>query len=303
MKLFSSKVLSATSLAFACLAWGFTPVATRYLVLRLPPSEILEVRFALAGLLSVPLLVRARLSTWRRKDLAMATVLSILGLFGYQVAIVQALRFATASNVGIVLGIEPILIVALNGLRTWKPPSRSVVLSALGGGVGVVIVSGVGRPSGRLVIEGLIYAIAAATLWSGYVVWTTKYMQRYSAYSLSSLSLVVGSLSIAGVSLPSAIAHFHRPTVSEALLLLALGPGATVITFLVWNFGISRVGSTEAGVFLYLVPVASVFGGVVFLSERLALHEIIGGIIVLTSLSIAQGVRIPQRTRSEAMLR
>lgn len=303
MKLTSPKALSFTSLAFACLAWGFTPVATRYLVLRLAPSEILEIRFAMAGLLSLPLLTRARLSQWKKADLARATVLSILGVFGYQVTIVQALRFATASSVGIILGIEPILIVVLSSLQARKLPSWTVVVSALGGGVGVAIVSGVGKPSGRLVTEGLIFAFVAAALWSLYVVWTTKYMQRYSAFSLSSLTLVVGSLSVAAVSLPPAVAHFHRPTALEAALLLVLGPGSTVLAFLVWNFGISRVGSAEAGIFLYLVPVVSVAGGVVFLSERLSLHEIIGGLIVLTSLVLAQGVRIPQRIRSEAMQR
>jgi drug/metabolite transporter (DMT)-like permease len=78
--------------------------------------------------------------------------------------------------------------------------------------------------------------------------------------------------------------RLSQPAWAE-LLFLALG--STVAGMLLWNQAIVRGGSARISRLLYLEPVVSVLGAMVFLGERATAAVLIGGVLVLGGVLIA----------------
>jgi hypothetical protein len=68
------------------------------------------------------------------------------------------------------------------------------------------------------------------------------------------------------------------------MLFLALG--STVAGMLLWNRAIVRGGSTRISRLLYLEPVASVLGAMVFLGERATAAVLAGGLLVIAGVLV-----------------
>jgi drug/metabolite transporter (DMT)-like permease len=85
------------------------------------------------------------------------------------------------------------------------------------------------------------------------------------------------------------------------LLFLALG--STVAGMLLWNRAIVRGGSARISRLLYLEPVVSVLGAMVFLGERATVAALAGGVLViagvLTSKDSASGRMLDERRRGD----
>jgi threonine/homoserine efflux transporter RhtA len=70
------------------------------------------------------------------------------------------------------------------------------------------------------------------------------------------------------------------------MLFLALG--STVAGMLLWNRAIVRGGSTRISRLLYLEPVVSVLGAMVFLGERATAAVLAGGALVIAGVLVTR---------------
>lgn len=78
----------------------------------------------------------------------------------------------------------------------------------------------------------------------------------------------------------------HRYRVSIMANLLYLGIFPSVIAFLFWNTGVSKVGPTQAAAYYNLIPVFNILLASFLLNEKLELYHIIGGLSILVGLVI-----------------
>ena len=77
------------------------------------------------------------------------------------------------------------------------------------------------------------------------------------------------------------------------LAILYLGVGVTMLSFLLYNFAVRSVPASRTGAFLNLVPVLTLFMGMVFLDERLtagqwAASALVFGGVILSQWKTAQ---------------
>jgi drug/metabolite transporter (DMT)-like permease len=77
------------------------------------------------------------------------------------------------------------------------------------------------------------------------------------------------------------------------MLFLALG--STVAGMLLWNRAIVRGGSTRISRLLYLEPVVSVLGAMVFLGERATAAVLVGGVLVIAGVLVTGDSAPPRR--------
>jgi drug/metabolite transporter (DMT)-like permease len=75
----------------------------------------------------------------------------------------------------------------------------------------------------------------------------------------------------------------------------------TVLAFVFFYEGVSRIGASRATAFALLVPIFGVLGSVLVLGESIGAGTIIGGIAILGGLWLVQspagGTLIPSRLR------
>ena len=75
-------LLTTGALFLAALCWGLAPVATRYLLASFSPVQLVVLRFLIAGLLLLPLLLPLRHHRWTSKEVLWTIFCGVTGVIG-----------------------------------------------------------------------------------------------------------------------------------------------------------------------------------------------------------------------------
>lgn len=76
-------------------------------------------------------------------------------------------------------------------------------------------------------------------------------------------------------------------TPSLITVILYLGLGTSVISFLCWNAAITKLGASRTALFGNLIPIFSSLEAVWFLHEEIHIVHVISGLLVIAGLAIA----------------
>jgi drug/metabolite transporter (DMT)-like permease len=130
-------------------------------------------------------------------------------------------------------------------------------------------------------VAGAALVLLATLAFGGYMVVLRPLSQKYGPVSATATSSVAGALpylALAGTAWPPRLS----PSAGAELLFLALG--STVAGMLLWNLAVVRGGSAGISRLLYLEPVVSVLGAMVFLGERVTAAVLAGGVLVIAGV-------------------
>jgi drug/metabolite transporter (DMT)-like permease len=285
---------SATLLGFgAILLWSSLALLTA-LSGTMPPFQLAAVTFLIGGLAGAltwlvrPSAARALRQPWP------VWLLGVGGLFGYHALYFAALRLAPPAEAGLINYLWPLLIVLFATLLAGERLRANVVLGAVLGLCGVVVLF-FGR-GGGLVIEprylaGYACAFAAAFVWAIYSVLSRK-VASVPTDAVAGFCLATAAL--------SALCHLtFEITIWPADILqwsavIGLGLGPVGAAFYLWDHGVKRGDLPLLGVLSYAAPVLStlllVIGGVAAASWTLALSCLF---IVVGALIASFGRRAP----------
>jgi drug/metabolite transporter (DMT)-like permease len=93
--------------------------------------------------------------------------------------------------------------------------------------------------------------------------------------------LTFGTLALA----PAALLWEGMPRLDLTLLgwasVLVLGLGCSAATYVLWNWGVTRVPASRAGVFLNLEPLVGALLGILVLGEAWGPGTVVGGVLII----------------------
>jgi drug/metabolite transporter (DMT)-like permease len=289
------------AIVIAVVLWGLAPVATRYLVFQADPLGVLGIRFAICSLCYLPALPKARkIPAGRWQWLAIAGC-GLAGIIGYNLPVTYGIRHIPAGLAGVLLSTEPIWIALLSVLVFRKKPARSLVWALGIAFVGVVVLSfGGGLALGSAALFGAALVLFGAFMWGVYSVAVGPLVRRFGTLPISALTLWAGTIPLVLVSAGAMASAARTLSGTGWLVLLLYGLGPNIIGMLLWNYGLSRVPASRAGLFLYLYPAIGITGGALLLGEPLTVAALAGGALIVTALVLAQDNPVSRRlfTRS-----
>jgi drug/metabolite transporter (DMT)-like permease len=131
--------------------------------------------------------------------------------------------------------------------------------------------------------------LLAAMMWAGYTLGVRSLSRRYGALTCTGMTTIFGALPLllwSSVQPPFA-GVIELPLAGWAAFLL-LAVGSTIFANILWNYGVARMPGTQAGLFLFLIPFTSVLGGSIFLHELITPVTVVGGLLIISGVSIAQ---------------
>ncbi|MFD1485402.1 DMT family transporter [Lacticaseibacillus baoqingensis] len=268
------------------LIWGTTFIATKVLLRNFGPVEILLTRFVI-GYVALFLMRPGRVKVARRQQEWWFVGAGFSGITLYYLLENIALANTTASNVGIIVTISPFFTAVL--ARWWlhaPKPSRSFYWGFVVAISGVILIS---YRSGAAVgnWRGDALAVLAAGAWAIYSLLITKIgglnLDLIQATRHAFFYGILFMVPLAGVF------GFHVvPAQLLQLPILAnflyLGIGACAICFVAWNLAVKRLGTVRSSVYLYLVPVITLFFSVWLLHEPLTPIILLGAALTLIGL-------------------
>jgi drug/metabolite transporter (DMT)-like permease len=274
--------------------WGLAPVATRSLVHELAPLPLLTLRQLLAAGVLLPWAVPA-LRRIDARDLPRFIVAGLLGMVGYNLPVTVGLQWLPASSAGLLLATEPVWVLVI-GLVFLGERAGPRVLAGTGVALaGVAVIAGpaaLSPASGTRAVAGAALVLLATLAFGGYMVVLRPLSQKYGPVSATATSSVAGALpylALAGTAWPPRLS----PPAGAELLFLALG--STVAGMLLWNLAVVRGGAGISRL-LYLEPVVSVLGAMVFLGEQVTAAVLAGGVLVIAGvLMTGDGMARPRK--------
>ena len=222
------------------------------LILGYPVLTGQAMRYALAAVV-----LAALVRPGTRPDLRALVRLAALaatGLVGFNICVLHALRAGSPPLLGTVVGSTPLALAILGPALARQRPSGRLVGAAAVVVLGVALVEGGGHGSlaafgwalGALLGEVLFSLLAAPLL-------PTLGPVRVSAWACA----LAVPLLLLGVGATGEWRHLRAPTTGEGFGLLYLALALTVVAFLMWYTGLRRLGVARAGMFVGVLPVAT----------------------------------------------
>jgi drug/metabolite transporter (DMT)-like permease len=283
--------LTEASLLLAVLFLGTNPVAVKVAVSEVPPLPFVAMRFTLAGLLLLLVVLLLGLDRPQRKDLLSMAGVGVVGVGMNNVAFTFGVSMTTASDTALIYAAVPIWGILLGLALGLERPTRwgvvGVALAFLG--VGVVVYGGLAGGGGGTSLEGDLLVVIATVCWGSYAVLSLPLLGRHPPLVVAAYTMLFGGLAAAPFALPGIVsaewAEMSRETwqavAYSTLLVAAFG-------FYAWQRGVSRVGANRVLVYQYLITLVGVASGVVLLGEGLTSNKILGGAVILGGVYLAR---------------
>lgn len=285
--------------------WGATWVSGRVVAQSLTPFSAAFLRFLFASIFLYVLLCRASAQEggrmgdqgsgpWPRLPRALVpgvAFLALTGVFLYNALFFSGLARIQAGRAAMIVACVPSAVALYSGLVLRAPTgmvkSLGIALSLFG--VSVILSGGNpltlfthGADLGDLLILGCVVT------WAAYSVAGGRVMRQSTPLAAVTWSCILGCAML----LPPALATgMAGQAVSASWViwanLLFLGVGATGLAFTWYYDGILALGAPRASVFINLVPVFATFLGSMILGEGVGMPLVLGGLMVLSGVVLA----------------
>jgi len=250
------------------LLWAGNAVLGRMVVGNISPLSLNALRWALAGLLLLPLSWRLlRNTTALRQRWAYLALTGFLGMGCYNALQYQALRSSTALNVTLIAASLPVWMLAVGALLFGVRPQRRQLLGALLSLAGVALVMARGQPAALAQVQfvsGDLLMLLAIVSWALYS-WLLarppasmrgadspgwNWAEALMAQLLFGLVFAGGMAGAEQVLGDAPIAW--GPGLAFTLLYVAVGP--SLIAYRCWGLGVAQAGPAVAAFFGNLTP-------------------------------------------------
>lgn len=274
--------------------WGTTFVSTKVLIREgLSPAGIFFVRFAVAYLCILPFSCR-RLWADSLRDEALLLAAGITGGSLYFLTENMALQYSYCSNVSLLVCSTPMLTTLLLGLfyREERVNLRQFLFSLTAlAGMALVVLNG--HFVLKLSPQGDLLALAAALTWALYSLCLRMLGRRYPMLFVTRKIFFYGVLTILPVfffqPLPVSLEVCMRPAVWGNLLFLAVV--ASFLCYFGWNIVMSRLGVVRSTNYIYLNPAVTLVTSHLILDERITPLALIGAVMIVGGICLAERSR------------
>ncbi|QBD76320.1 DMT family transporter [Ktedonosporobacter rubrisoli] len=279
-------------LANALWATGFA--ASKFALEGLSVTMMLVLRLGLAAIFLLPILIfQLRTARLTRRDIPQLAQMTLTGFFINKLLEFGGLALSTAADVALLITAETIFTSALAWLLLHEPFKKSTLLALLLGLIGVYLVVGQGLipvlPAGGGLnrIIGDLLVILSLVFEAFTTVRGKTLLTKHSPYLITSAAIVGSTvfwIPIAGWE----VWHTGWPHMNGNIWLsvLWLAIMTTFAAYLLWFQGLSKLGGVLASSTLLVQPLLGTLLAVLLLHEHLTLFTIIGGILIVISVSL-----------------
>jgi drug/metabolite transporter (DMT)-like permease len=266
-------------------------------------GTLLTARFGLAAVLFWVMARPSELRALRLRDVAIALGLGAVGYAAQAGCYFSALQRIDASLLALVLYTFPAMVAAAAiALGRERVDGRKLVALTMASGGLSFVVAGAG--AGALEPVGVALALAAAVIYTTYILVGDGVSRRVPARMLSTLVCTGAAATLAAGSAALGELRPGDVTVAGWGWLGCLAVVSTVVSISLLFAGLRRVGPTTASILSTLEPVATVVLAFLAFGETLSGVQLAGGALVIAAVLVMQAPRpvltMPGRIRATA---
>jgi drug/metabolite transporter (DMT)-like permease len=285
-----NKIIGILLIAVSAASFGTLAIFGRYAYNDgMDTFTVLFLRFGISAAFMTVILLLRRESFPRGRILAQLVGMGALGYVGQSFMYLTAINHASAGLVALLLYLYPFFVTVLSTIFLHEKATRIKIIALVLALTGTALT--VGPVSGMLI--GALMAIAAALIYSIYIIVSTNVMKHVSPVQSStvifaSAGAVFGMLALAnGMHFPAGNAGW--------LAMLGIIFISTIIPVVTFLAGLEKIGPINAAMLSTLEPVVTVLLAMWLFGDKLQPIVMFGGGLILAAVILL--------TRSELQLK
>ncbi|HPO79082.1 MAG TPA: DMT family transporter [Candidatus Hydrothermia bacterium] len=275
-------------IVLSSIVWSTSFPAVKVGLEQIPPGAFIFLRF-FTGTIFYLIFMRITRVKFNKAILKekLAYLLGLLTFFSYLFQYVGQ-KFTLASRTALIINLFVLWVPILAVLFLKEKLPRRYGLSLAFLLPGMLLLSAGKNPQEILrpeITKGDFIVLLASICWALYTIISKNLLHRYSAHEVNLVTFGI----TAALSIPFAL-YSKTPfnvNLQSSLLLLHLSLGCTVIAYYLYVTGLKYAPATKSTLFVSLEVLFSFLIALIFLGERWAPLELLGGALMLVAVAFA----------------
>ena len=297
----TSRPLGFLACAAAGSLWGTGFFFGKIALQEMGVGHMVFYRFLFAMPAALPMALNQS-TQWTRRDWLILTLSAFFGIPLQFLVQFRGLSLTTVAHASLMVGTMPVVLAGAAAIFLHERLDALgwLALGASTAGACLIALAGDGGGGASLMGDALVViSLLIALIW---ILGNKDLLRRHGALTVSSRSLVMGTLMLAvWVCLREGLPPVRGFSAHAWAALAASGLLCTAATTALWNWGMTQVPASQAGVFLNLEPVIGSALGVWAFGEQLGPAAWAGGLLIVGS-ALLLTVRDPTGRRAAVLV-
>ncbi len=279
-------LLAYLGLSLTMVVWSLVPVFLKKLLVLLSPTELTFSRFLGSGTLMLAWVLLHRFHDLKRilrSDLKLLLLSTVFGPLTAMLCLNFALLNLAVGTVAVFAAIEPLCTYAMAvaiGQEVWQARRMASIGVAM---AGIALVTLSRESVGMAYWVSIFLAALSPVIWSVNNIITKDLVARHSPVVMMAAAFVISSLFLIPTLSSDYVGVILRMDITSWMYLSYCIMG-TMIGFSIWYWSLRFLPPSTVAVFMYILPVFSVLGGILLLGETLSWLKATGMAAVLIGL-------------------
>lgn len=230
------------------------------------------------------------------------------GIFLFRVFLLKGLNYTSATEAGILTGATPALTALMAWLFLQEVMDGLGILSIAATATGIMLIQGWLLSGEGLRLEHLLgnaLVLGAALCESTFNVLSRLGNIKLHLHANKGINPIQQTMIVTGIALllclpPAYSEHSAAQLISlgycEWFALLWYGLVVTALGYVLWYAGIERCDASTAAAFSGMMPFTSLILSLLLLGERPALHQLLGGVLIVLAMMLTSKKTNSNRT-------
>jgi drug/metabolite transporter (DMT)-like permease len=279
------RALGFAACAAASSFWGCGFFFGKIALEEMNSSFMVLYRFLFAMPVLLPFLITHRPGL-NRREWGWLVLASFLGVPLQFLIQFYALSITTVSHAALMVGTLPVILAVGAAVFAHERMDKVgwVALAGSTCGAALIALGGEGHAKGGATLKGDLLVIVSLLISLFWILINKRLVQRHSPVVVTTYGLGIGTLMLlVWVTMRYGMPPVAGVSLKAWLALIGSGVLCTAATTLLWNWGMTQVPASQAGVLLNMEPLIGGMLGVFVLGERLGPGAWVGGGLILAS--------------------
>ncbi len=247
------------------------------------PAHLTLLRFLVASAVMVIYALWVRMPLPERRDWPPIFALGFLGITIYHTALNFGQVTVKAGPAALLIAVGPVFVALMSYLFLGERLSGWGWLGIAVAFTGVSLIA-VGNHPGSFVLEpGALLIVLSAFVTSVYFVFQRRLAQKYNPLNFTAYSLWAGTLPLL-VFWPGLVPEIQAASGQATWSVVYLGVVPGALSYLTWNYALSRAPASQVTSFLYVSPVLATLIAYLWLGEVPGALALVGGGLALAGV-------------------